>query len=71
MISIRLRRHQTIFDFIILLEAWRKFNGETQAYTVEFGGDPHYVIEAGSRRMVDWIRANAETNTIHRNDNRI
>jgi hypothetical protein len=71
MISVKLQRNQNIFDFIALVEAWRQFNNETETYTVEFGSDPYYIIESGSRRMVDWIRANAHVNTIHRNDNRI
>ena len=70
MISIKLKPHQSIHGFIEFMEAWRKFNGIKETYTIEFGGPTRYLVEPADKHMAKWIRDNVECNAIHQNDSR-
>lgn len=70
MVSIKLKPHQTIHQFIELMEAWRRFNDIRETYTIEFGGPTRYLVEPADKRMTLWIRDNVECNAIHQNDSR-
>jgi len=70
LISVKLKRYQTIHQFIDLIEAYKIFKGLQFAYTIEFNVHPNYLIETDDSHLIEWIKANCETNKIHRNEDR-
>ena len=70
MISIRLKKYQTLDEFIDLVEAYRTFNQITDTYSIEIGTHPRYIIETYNQDLLKFIKDNCETNRIHRNEDR-
>jgi len=70
MISVKLKKYQTLYEFVDLVEAYRAFNQITDTYSIEIGQAPRYIIETYNRDLLKFIRANVDTNKIHRNEDR-